>query len=151
MPGRQGWQYPVMDAMDFKDINRLVIDQFRAGGEIKGMHRDRLLLLTCVGARTGRLRTTPMMFVREGERLYVIASNAGAPDDPSWYRNLVANPAVTVEVGTEMFAAEARPLAGPERDRVWSEIKAGYPFFGDHEAKAGRVIPIVELRRSTGG
>jgi deazaflavin-dependent oxidoreductase (nitroreductase family) len=87
--------------MDIKETNRRVIEQFRAGGDIDGMQRDRLLLLTTLGARTGHRRTTPMMFHRDGERLLVIASNAGASKHPDWYLNLVANPRVTVEVGDE--------------------------------------------------
>jgi deazaflavin-dependent oxidoreductase (nitroreductase family) len=71
--------------MDFRDTNRRVIDQFRTGGDIDGMHRDQLILLTTVGASTGERRTTPMMFHRDGDRILVIASNAGAPKDPDWY------------------------------------------------------------------
>src|SRR4051794_31361565 len=104
-------------AMDVREINRRGIEQFRAGGEIEGMHRDRLVLLTTVGARTGQRRTTPMMFHRDGDRLYVIASNIGAPEHPDWYRNLVADPRVTVEVGDERYEATATPLAGDERTR----------------------------------
>ena len=132
--------------MDVREINKRVIEQFRAGGEIDGMHRDRLLLLTTTGARSGRDHTTPMMFHRDGHgRLLVIASNAGAPRDPDWYRNLVARPAVRVEIGDDAYPATAAALTGADRDRAWTEIKAAYPFFADHEAKAGREIPVVEL------
>lgn len=131
--------------MDMHDINRRVVEQFRAGGEIPGMHRERLLLLTTTGRRTGEARTTPMMFVRDGERLFVIASNAGATADPSWFRNLVANPRVTVEVGDEKYDATAKPLAGAEREAAWQTVVAQAPFFVDHAAKAGRTIPVVEL------
>jgi deazaflavin-dependent oxidoreductase (nitroreductase family) len=133
--------------MDVKAVNRRVIEQYRAGGEIEGMHRDRLLLLTTTGARTGRSHTTPMMFHRDGDRLLVIASNAGAPADPDWYRNLAARPAVTVEIGDESYEATATPLTGDDRTRAWAAIKEAYPFFADHEAKAGREIPVVELAR----
>ena len=133
--------------MDMKDVNNRVIDQFRAGGEIDGMHRDRLLLLTTAGARTGRSHTTPMMFHREGDRLLVIASNAGAPADPDWYRNLVAHPSVTVEIGDESYPATATALEGDDRSGMWAAITEAYPFFVDHEAKAGREIPVVELAR----
>jgi len=133
--------------MDLQQVNRRVIEQFRSGGEVEGMHRDRLLLLTTVGARTGRRRTTPMMHHRVGDRIYVIASNAGATRHPDWYRNLLADPRVTVEVGDQTYAARARPLKGAEREQLWSSIKATYPFFADHEAKAGREIPVVELTR----
>jgi deazaflavin-dependent oxidoreductase (nitroreductase family) len=114
------------------------------------MHRERLVLLTTTGWRTGARRTTPMMFHREGDRIFVIASNSGAPTEPSWYTNLVANPPVTVEVGDETFDATAVPLEGEDRERTWTTIKTTYPFFAEHERKAGRTIPVVELRRSEG-
>jgi deazaflavin-dependent oxidoreductase (nitroreductase family) len=132
-------------AMDIQEINRRVIEQFRAGGEIEGMHRERLLLLTTKGARTGSERTTPMMFHQDGDRLVVMASNAGARKPPDWYANLTANPSVTVETGNESYPATATVLAGDERERLWTEITELYPFFLDHEKKAEREIPLVAL------
>jgi deazaflavin-dependent oxidoreductase (nitroreductase family) len=134
--------------MDAREINRQVIDQFRAGGEIEGMHRDRLVLLTTTGVKSGQRRTTPMMFHRDGDRLYVIASNVGAPRHPDWYLNLAAHPQVTVEVGDETYDARAEPLQGEERERVWAMIKENYPFFAEHEAKTERTIPVVALTRA---
>jgi deazaflavin-dependent oxidoreductase (nitroreductase family) len=136
--------------MDIADINRQVIEQFRAGGEIEGMHRDRIVLLTTTGARTGQRRTTPMMFHRDGGRLLVVASNVGAPKHPDWYRNLVADPRVSVEVGDETYPAVATTLEGTERAGAWSMLKEGYPFFADHEASTERIIPVVALTRTTG-
>ena len=133
--------------MDYREINRRVIEQFRAGGEIDGMHRDRLVLLTTIGAKTGQRRTTPMMFHRDGDRLLVIASNAGAPEDPVWFGNLVRQPRVTVEVGNEKYEALATVLTGPEREQKWAELTEAYPFFADHERQAGRTIPVVALSR----
>jgi deazaflavin-dependent oxidoreductase (nitroreductase family) len=133
--------------VDIKEINRRTIEQFRAGGEIEGMHRDRLVLLTTVGRTSGQRRTTPMMFHRDGDRLLVIASNVGAPKHPDWYLNLAANPQVTVEVGEEFYDAVATPLAGEERERLWSMLKQAYPFFAAHEAKTDRTIPVVALTR----
>ena len=134
--------------MDVKEINRRVIEQFREGGEIEGMHRDRLLLLTTVGARTGQRRTTPMMFHPDGDRLLVIASNMGAAKHPAWYLNLAANPRVTVEVGDEIYEAVASTAEGAERERLWSLIKQNYPFFAEHEQQTERVIPVVILTRA---
>ena len=134
--------------MDIQQVNRGVIEQFRAGGEIEGMHRDRLLLLTTVGAKTGQRRTTPMMFHRDGDRLLVIASNVGAPHHPDWYVNLVANPRVTVEVGNKAYEAVATPAEGAEREALWTMIKETYPFFAEHEQKTERTIPVVLLTRS---
>jgi deazaflavin-dependent oxidoreductase (nitroreductase family) len=131
--------------MDMKEVNRQVIEQFRAGGEVRGMHRERLLLLTTTGAKSGQRRTTPMMFHREPDRILVIASNSGAPRDPDWYRNLVQNPQVTVEVGDESYDAVATPLTGADREATWARIKAMYPFFADHECRTERTIPVVAL------
>lgn len=134
--------------MDIQAINRRVIEQFRAGGEIEGMHRDRLLLLTTTGAKTGTARTTPMMFHPDGGRVLVMASNAGAPKAPDWYANLRKNPSVTVERGQDEYEATAEVLTGDERARLWAEITAANPFFVDHEKKANREIPVVALTRA---
>jgi deazaflavin-dependent oxidoreductase (nitroreductase family) len=133
--------------VDYREINRRVIEQFRAGGEIDGMHRDRLVLLTTIGARTGERRTTPVMFHRDGDRLLVIASNAGALKDPVWFGNLVRQPRVTVEVGDEQYEALATVLAGAEREEKWAVLTEAYPFFTDHERQARRTIPVVALSR----
>jgi deazaflavin-dependent oxidoreductase (nitroreductase family) len=134
--------------MDFRETNRRVIEQFRAGGEIEGMHRDRLVLLTTTGARTGAPHTTPVMFQRDGDRVLVIAANAGSPVDPDWYRNLVRQPRVTVEIGDETYQAVAAVLTGEERERRWARLKEDYPFFASYEQTAGRTIPVIALTRT---
>jgi deazaflavin-dependent oxidoreductase (nitroreductase family) len=133
--------------MDMAEVNRQVIEAFRAGVDPPGMHRDRLLLLTTRGARTGKPHVAPMMFHRDGDRVFVIASAAAAPKDPQWYRNIVAEPRVQVELADQAYPALAVPLEGAARDHIWAEIKRLYPFFVDHEAKVDREIPVVELRR----
>ena len=123
--------------------NRQLIEEFRTAG---GFPERPLLLLTTTGRRTGRERTSPMMFVRDDDRILVIASNAGAADHPQWYRNLVADPRVTVELPGRRLTARAEPLTGADYDRAWATIKQGFPFFADHEVKAGdRRIPVVAL------
>jgi deazaflavin-dependent oxidoreductase (nitroreductase family) len=132
--------------MDIAEINRSVIAQFRAGGPIEGMQRDRLLLLTTTGRHSGTARTSPMMFHRAGDQLVVIASNMGATRHPDWYLNLVADPRVTVEIGDASYTAVATPLTGADHARVWGELVAAYPFFADHAVTAGeRTIPVVAL------
>jgi deazaflavin-dependent oxidoreductase (nitroreductase family) len=134
--------------VDVREVNKRVVEQFRAGGEIEGMHRERLLLLTTTGRRSGEPRTTPMMFHRDGGRVLVIASNIGAPRHPDWYLNLVADPEVTVEVGDESGEprrAVARTLEGDDRTPVWEMLKATYPFFAEHERATTRTIPVVAL------
>src|SRR5579883_1415658 len=100
--------------IDQKAYNRQLIEEFRAHrGELGGPFKDRpLLLLTTTGAKSGQPYTTPMMYIRDGDRLLVIASNIGAPKHPDWYYNLVAHPEVTVEVGTETYRARAVVPAG---------------------------------------
>jgi deazaflavin-dependent oxidoreductase (nitroreductase family) len=87
------------------------------------------------------------MYIPDGDRLLVIASNAGAPTHPDWYRNLVAHPEVTVEVGNETFEAIAVVTEGSERQRLWTRVVELYPFFADHQAKIARQIPVIVLRR----
>lgn len=134
---------------DQSDYNRRLIEQFRAErGDPNGPMANRpLLLLTTTGARSGQRHTTPVMYMPDGDRLIVIASNAGAPAHPDWYRNLVAHPDVTVEVGAETYDATARVTQGAERQRIWDRLVEAYPFFTDHQAKISRQIPIVALER----
>lgn len=134
---------------DQNDYNRKLIEEFRAnrsksGGPFEGR---RLLLLTTTGAKSGQRRTTPMMYVPDGDRLLVIASNAGALVHPAWYHNLVAHPDVTVEVGNETFDATAIVTTGEERHRLWSRIVELHPFFTEHQAKISRQIPVIALER----
>ena len=134
---------------DQKEYNRRLIEEFRATrGLSSGPFAGRaLLLLTTTGARSGLRRTTPMMYIPEGERLLVIASNIGAPKHPDWYHNLAADPHVTVEVGAEAFDASAVVVEGAERERLWAWIVEQYPFFAEHQAKTTRQIPVVALER----
>ena len=131
------------------DYNQRLIEEFRAdrsnnGGAFKGRP---LLLLTTTGARSGQPRTAPMMYVPDGDRLLVIASNVGAPSHPAWYHNLVAHPQVTVEVGKDAYDATALVTEGAERQGLWTRIVELYPFFADHQAKTTRQIPVIALEQ----
>ena len=134
---------------DQNTYNRQLIEEFRANRGKSGgpMGGRALLLLTTTGAKSGQLHTTPMMYIPDGDRLLVIASNAGAPIHPDWYHNLVAYPEVTVEVGNEIFEAIAIVAEGPERQRLWTRVVKLYPFFADHQAKVTRQIPVIVLER----
>lgn len=114
------------------DYNQRNIEEFRAnGGQVGGGWTGRpLLLLTTTGAKTGKRHTTPVMYRRDGERLVVFASKGGAPTSPDWYHNLVANPTVTVEVGTDTFEAQASVTKGAERDELYAQQAKEYPQFG---------------------
>ncbi len=133
------------------DFNRTLIEEFRANnGRVKGPFEGApLVLLTTTGAKSGQKRVHPLMALVEGDTLYVFASKAGAPVNPDWYHNLLANPNVEVEFGAERFRAEATPVTGPERDRLFAAQVAQNPAFADYEKTAtGRAIPVVELRRT---
>ncbi len=131
------------------EYNRQLIEDFRANREAGGdkFAGRPLLLLTTTGARSSQRRTTPMMYIPDGQRLLVIASNAGAPRHPDWYYNLVAHPEVTVEVGSEQFEATAVVTDGAERERLWARVTELYPFFLEHQAKTSRQIPVIALER----
>jgi deazaflavin-dependent oxidoreductase (nitroreductase family) len=131
-------------AADPIETNRRIIEEYRAnGGHVARFGgSSRMLLLTTRGARTGQMRTTPMMYLADGDRLVVFASNIGAENHPGWYRNLVAQPDVTVEVGTERFDATATVARGEERDRLWRL----FPF-PEHQERTRRQIPVIALAR----
>lgn len=131
------------------DFNRGVIDEFRAndgkvGGPFEGAP---MILVTHRGAKSGTEYTTPLVYSRSGDAFVIIASKAGAPDDPQWFRNLQANPDVTVEVGSERFAARARVAEGDERDSLYAAQAALMPNFDEYAAKTTRRIPVVVLDR----
>jgi len=132
------------------DYNRGVIEEFRAhNGKVGAFGDVPVVLLTTTGAKSGQKRVNPLAALVEGDKLYVFASKAGAPANPDWYHNLVANPEVEVEFGDERFGAAATPITGPERDRLFATQVAQNPVFGDYEKATERVIPVVELRRTS--
>ena len=127
--------------------NHQLIEEFRThrgGGPMKGRP---LLLLTTIGAKSGQRRVTPVMYIPNGDNLLVIASNAGATAHPDWYRNLLAHPDVTVEVGSETFEAIATVAEGSQRQTLWNRVVEQYPFFADHQTKTPRQIPVIMLTR----
>jgi deazaflavin-dependent oxidoreductase (nitroreductase family) len=137
------------NATEMSDYNKKIIEEFRANeGRVGGSWEGRnLLLLTTRGRRSGREYTTPVTYTRDGDRLLVYASQGGSPDHPDWYLNLVANPAVIVEVGTERYDAVATPLEGAERDREYAAQAERSPQFVQYQEKSDRVIPVVALTR----
>jgi deazaflavin-dependent oxidoreductase (nitroreductase family) len=131
-------------------LNQAVITEFRAnGGKVGGpMEGMPILLLTMTGAKTGRTLIRPLCYSRDGEKLVIIASYGGAPKNPPWYHNLIANPAVTVELGTEKFKARATKMSGAERDRLFAAQAKHMPFFNDYQKKTKRQIPVFSLTRT---
>jgi deazaflavin-dependent oxidoreductase (nitroreductase family) len=135
---------------DPQNWNQKIIDEFRAnegrvGGQFEGAP---LVLLTTTGAKSGRRHTTPVMYLPGDDGIvYVFASKAGAPSNPDWYRNLIANPNVTVEVGTDKYDAVATTLEGDERAQKYATQARKYPGFAEYQEKTTRVIPVVALAR----
>lgn len=136
---------------DANERNQAIIQEFRANaGKVGGSWDGRpLLLLTTTGAKSGRRRTTPVMYLPDGDQLLIFASKGGAPTNPGWYHNLLAHPDVTVEVGAETFDAEAEVLTGEERDRLYRKQAELYPMFAEYERRTSRKIPVVALKRKS--
>ena len=135
---------------DPNDFNRGVIEEFRANaGKVGGPFAGApMILVTHRGAKTGKEYTSPLVHTRDGDAYVVIASKAGAPDDPQWFRNLQANPGAVVEVGEERFAARARVATGAERDRLFRAQADLMPNFDEYASKTSRTIPVVVLERT---
>jgi deazaflavin-dependent oxidoreductase (nitroreductase family) len=131
------------------EFNRGVIEEFRANdGKTTGMFADApLLLMTTTGAKSGKERVIPIVYTRDGDRLVIAASKGGAPTNPDWYSNLVANPETTVELPGETFPARATVIEGPERDRLYAAHAAAMPNFAEYATKTDRIIPIIVLER----
>ena len=132
---------------DTNDWNASVIAEFRAnegkvGGPFEGAP---VLLLTHTGAKTGKTRTNPLMYLPDGDRFVVFASKGGAPSHPDWYRNLVANPSATIEVGTKTYQVKALVVTGDERDRLYARQAERYPQFAEYQRNTDRTIPVVAL------
>jgi deazaflavin-dependent oxidoreductase (nitroreductase family) len=104
-----------------------------------------VLLLTTTGRKSGQPRTWPVAYFRDGDRLLVVASAGGEPKHPAWYLNLRDNPRVSVQIGKETRQMLAVTATGEERARLWAQIVAAAPNFGDYEKKTTREIPVVIL------
>jgi deazaflavin-dependent oxidoreductase (nitroreductase family) len=118
----------------------------RSGGRIAGkVGKVQMLMLTTTGRKSGRPRTTPLNYGIDGDRLVLVASFGGDDRHPQWYRNLEANPEVTVQIGTETRRMRAATATAQEKPRLWSLMTAGYPGYDGYQKKTGRDIPVVVL------
>lgn len=131
------------------DWNKKVIAEFRANdGKVGGnFEKMDLLLLHNTGAKSGRARVNPVVYMEDNGRLVIIASAGGADTHPDWYYNIVAHPNVTIEVGTEQYEAVATVAEEPERTRLYDQLAARYRFFEEYRQKAARTIPVIILQR----
>lgn len=127
------------------DWNAGIIVEFRknrgkVGGQFEGAP---LLLINHTGARTGKARTNPVMYLKDGHQYLVFASKGGADSNPDWYHNLKKHPEVKIEVGDEKIDATAEEITGAERDRLFAKQASLYPQFAQYQRKTKRTIPII--------
>lgn len=132
---------------DYNAWNREVIKEFRAkggsaGGPLQGMP---LLLLFNIGAKSGARRINPLAYQKVDGGYAIFGSKGGSPTNPAWYHNLLANPEVEIELGTDTFMVRARLTEGEERERIWTQQKIDFPQFADYETKTTRQIPVLVL------
>jgi deazaflavin-dependent oxidoreductase (nitroreductase family) len=132
---------------ELNDRNKRIIDEFRTHeGKVGGGFEGKtLLLLHTRGARSEEERINPVAYVKDQDRYVVIASKGGAPTNPDWYYNLLKNPQVTIEVGTEKLQARASVAEEPERTRLYNKMVDMMPGFDDYRRKTTRQIPVMVL------
>ena len=134
-----------------QDYNNNIIKEFhenegKVGGPFAGAP---MILVTHTGAKSGTQRTNPLVYAKDGDRYLIFGSKGGSTKHPDWYRNLVANPDASVEIGTEKFDVVAEVLTGEERDRLYEKQAKLMPRFAEYQARAGRKIPVVALKRKS--
>jgi len=116
------------------------------GGKLFGrMGKSPILLLNTVGRKSGRKRTSPLLYVMDGEDFVIIASKGGAPTHPAWYLNLRADPDATVEVGDREVRVRAEETDSEEKARLWQRMVEMYPTYDDYQQKTEREIPLLKL------
>lgn len=133
-----------------KDWNSKIIEEFRSnegkvGGGFEGVP---MLILHTKGRKSGDSRQNPLVYQQVGDDIAIFGSKGGAPTHPDWYLNVVANPDVAVEVGTERFDGRARVLTGDEREKVWTKQKKLMSGFADYESRTTREIPVILIERT---
>jgi len=147
-PALRGRPYPAHVAF----LQRLVTTTHTAayrltggaiGGTIAGLP---MLLLTTIGRRTNQLRTAPLLYLRDGDDLVIVASNGGAAKHPTWWLNLQSRPRALVQVDDQRFAVQAQQAPATERARLWPLLVALYPPYAQYQARTARPIPVIVLR-----
>lgn len=119
------------------------------GGEVGHIWKEgsTVLLLTTKGRKSGEDRTTPLIYVRDGDDYVIVASQGGAPEDPGWYRNLTKTPEVKLQVLDDVFTARARTAEGEEREKLWRKANEVWPHYDEYAQRTDRTIPVVVLER----
>ena len=130
-------------------FNGRIITQYRKNhGQVGGFFKGApLLLLHHTGAHSGKSRINPVMYLKDGERYLVFASNNGANNNPDWYYNLKAHPDTRIEVGDDTIDARAEEVSGVERDSLYERQASLYPRFAKYQHRAKRKIPVIALTK----
>ena len=133
------------------DFNEKIIAEFRENdGKVGGMFEGApILLLHHAGAKTGTVRVTPLVYQPVDGKYAIFASKGGAPTNPDWYHNIVANPDTKIEVGSETVDVSARVLSSEDREEIWERQKELMPGFAEYEKTAGREIPVIVLEQAS--
>ena len=136
-----GWYY-VNVAMR---VDRVLLPL--SGGRVSASPGQPVLLLETVGAKSGEVRKTPLLFIADGERIVLIGSKAGAPKHPAWVHNMRANPRVKVLAPERTGQYVAREAEGEERERLWELMNEVWPYYDEYATRTEREIPVVVLER----
>jgi len=137
---------------DYAEMTRIMTEEIRETGRPQTGYfaGQQVLLLTTTGAKTGKPRTSVVTYTRDGDRIIIVASKSGAPTNPAWFTNLVADPIVTIELDRRVIQARATVSEGAERQRLWDQHVAVHPQFNAYPSKTDRVIPVVILEPISG-
>jgi deazaflavin-dependent oxidoreductase (nitroreductase family) len=125
--------------------NQVAEYESSGGTRVTGLRGMRVVILTMVGARSGKLRKVPLMRVEHDGRYAAVASIGGAPKNPTWYRNLVADPRVRLQDGPHVVDMIAREVEGEEKELWWKRAVEAYPDYADYQRKTERQIPVFVL------
>lgn len=120
----------------------------RLGGRLPGL--PPMLLIDHVGARTHKKRTTPLVYMPDGEDFVVVAAKGGYPEHPSWVHNLRADPDAEIRIGSDRIKVRASEANAEERRRLWPRAVAYNPWWGRYQRRTGRTIPVVIMERRSG-
>ena len=145
--GKPGRPYNAAIATAQKWATKIHSSLYRAtGGKVGGrLVGSPVLLLVTTGRKSGRKRTTPLLYLEDGDRYVVVASNGGAPEPPLWWLNLQANPEAAVETGGRKIRVRASEVGGEEKRRLWNRLVDMYPSYESYQKKTDRKIPVILL------
>jgi F420H(2)-dependent quinone reductase len=144
----RGRPYNLAIAKAQKWAPKLHVAAYRAtGGRIGGrMMNSPVLLLLTTGRKSGKERTTPLLYLQDGGNYAIVASNGGAPKSPAWWLNLETNPEAAVEVGSKKLRVRAEEVEGEEKRHLWRRLVAMYPSYEDYQRRTDREIPVAVLK-----